>query len=468
MKKGTMKLLAFLTAILCLISSLAFGERDAWDCPECGRKGNTGNFCGTCAAPAPDDTAKDAAADAAEAAIDDVTEAVDAAKDAAAEVAATAAPREMKPNEYYANGKIKIEYLYNSEGLISRINYYNRYGIVTSYEIPEKWDQNGNVLQDTDYRPFDTGKYSRYQDFYTYDERGNQLSLFYTYADGSNGYTTLTQYDENDHVVSGTQKDPDGKIIGTSGQYQYENDKITGYTSYDANGQLKETVRSVYQDGVLIESTSYDPSGRIINKYTYDPIYGDNLTSEYESDGYKYEEITTYSEAYYETDWRSLSSGYRQVTRYTPEGREIKRENYRRETAKAEWTYESTTEYSTSSSGNVVEQTTYADGSKHYDEKDQNGNSILSKTINADGTFNYAYAYEYDSKGRILRTNRLKENGEIETYTLYEYNSAGLESKSICYHADGSFYYGSTSEYNGAGQKIRENSLEADGSVKSY
>ena len=35
------------------------GERDAWVCPGCGREGNTGNFCGTCAhpAPSPDPTA---------------------------------------------------------------------------------------------------------------------------------------------------------------------------------------------------------------------------------------------------------------------------------------------------------------------------------------------------------------------------------------------------------------------------
>ena len=31
----------------------SFGERGVWDCPQCGRKGNTGNFCGACAYPAP-------------------------------------------------------------------------------------------------------------------------------------------------------------------------------------------------------------------------------------------------------------------------------------------------------------------------------------------------------------------------------------------------------------------------------
>ena len=31
----------------------SMGEQATWDCPECGRKGNTGNYCGSCAHPAP-------------------------------------------------------------------------------------------------------------------------------------------------------------------------------------------------------------------------------------------------------------------------------------------------------------------------------------------------------------------------------------------------------------------------------
>ena len=35
------------------VVSCALGEQAPWDCPECGRKGNTGNYCGWCAHPAP-------------------------------------------------------------------------------------------------------------------------------------------------------------------------------------------------------------------------------------------------------------------------------------------------------------------------------------------------------------------------------------------------------------------------------
>ena len=46
-----------LTAALLLAGAVcpAGGERAPWDCPECGRTGNTGNFCGGCGCPAPEE-----------------------------------------------------------------------------------------------------------------------------------------------------------------------------------------------------------------------------------------------------------------------------------------------------------------------------------------------------------------------------------------------------------------------------
>ena len=48
------KIVVVLLALICLFTVMANGEREAWDCPECGRKGNTGKFCGNCAHPAPE------------------------------------------------------------------------------------------------------------------------------------------------------------------------------------------------------------------------------------------------------------------------------------------------------------------------------------------------------------------------------------------------------------------------------
>ena len=44
-----------LIIVLILSTCLAAGEGGAWDCPECGREGNTGKFCGGCGHPAPAD-----------------------------------------------------------------------------------------------------------------------------------------------------------------------------------------------------------------------------------------------------------------------------------------------------------------------------------------------------------------------------------------------------------------------------
>lgn len=41
------------TLMFSVLSGVSFAEQSSWDCPECGRTGNTGNFCGKCAHPAP-------------------------------------------------------------------------------------------------------------------------------------------------------------------------------------------------------------------------------------------------------------------------------------------------------------------------------------------------------------------------------------------------------------------------------
>ena len=44
--------LVFFLTVLASTCSVA-AEQENWDCPDCGRKENTGNYCGTCAHPAP-------------------------------------------------------------------------------------------------------------------------------------------------------------------------------------------------------------------------------------------------------------------------------------------------------------------------------------------------------------------------------------------------------------------------------
>ena len=54
MGQGKMRTVFILLTLLCLLTAHTVADHPAWDCPECGRKGNTGNFCGNCAHPAPE------------------------------------------------------------------------------------------------------------------------------------------------------------------------------------------------------------------------------------------------------------------------------------------------------------------------------------------------------------------------------------------------------------------------------
>ncbi len=53
MKKTTCRIIMAVTMVIVLIAGISLAEREPWDCPQCGRKGNTRNFCGGCGHPAP-------------------------------------------------------------------------------------------------------------------------------------------------------------------------------------------------------------------------------------------------------------------------------------------------------------------------------------------------------------------------------------------------------------------------------
>ena len=52
-RKNIIRYLALVCIMVMLLMPTALSEHTAWDCPECGRTGNTGNYCGGCAHPAP-------------------------------------------------------------------------------------------------------------------------------------------------------------------------------------------------------------------------------------------------------------------------------------------------------------------------------------------------------------------------------------------------------------------------------
>ena len=373
-------------------------------------------------------------------------------------------------NEYYSNGEIKVEYEFNSDGFVSRINYYNRYGCVTRYEIPEKWDSDGNILQDMEYYPGRSDAYSVYQNTYAYDKRGNVIRSSFVRKDGTAGSITESEYDDNDHVLWRMQKDSGGKVLSIHRNHQYDaDDHLIGYESFNENDEPDGSYRAVFENGVRTESTTTDAEGNITDRYTYDPVYGDELSWQYGSGGsYRYEEIYTYSDTYYETDWKSLFYGDRQVTRYNRDGTFVKTDGYVLDKASGEWVYDYTTEHDKNAAGNTVERTRYADGSVCERELDSNGRMILSTRTKEDGSFWYAYSYEYDAEGHEIRSNSFREDGSIDSYSLSEYDQNGYEKTHKTYEANGQYCYGFSYEYDSEGRTVRSSQISEDGTVKSY
>lgn len=52
-KDSVIQYVSIICIVFFLTTSIALGEHEVWDCPACGRTGNTGNYCGACAHPAP-------------------------------------------------------------------------------------------------------------------------------------------------------------------------------------------------------------------------------------------------------------------------------------------------------------------------------------------------------------------------------------------------------------------------------
>ncbi|MBQ6513421.1 MAG: sel1 repeat family protein [Clostridia bacterium] len=511
------------------IISGAWGEQASWDCPECGRTGNTRKFCGGCGHPAPSkeqDTEVSTAEDYLPAAIQGDKEAQyklgycyehgigveqdyikayrwykTANRNGYPAEEALKAIRglyyaEKYKNEYFANGELKKEYLFDEQtGNVARLNIYNRYGEISRFEIYDQWDQDGNILRETDYYPKNTGKYRAYIYLHTYDDVGNRIAYTETYMDGSadiswtatydikgNRLTSITYgpdgstessrvytYDENDHTKTIVTRSPDGKVISENCDYQYDGDHVTGYTVLNENGQVDYYYQAVWENNIRVRYTCTEPGGNVTESGAYDPIYGDMLSAQYpDDDGNRYEDYYSYGSDSFEEDFRSLSYNYRYVTKYNTKEERLQEDSFTLDSATQTWVYESTAQYSIGAEGQTQVERRYSDGRKSIEILNDDGMTILSKSYKEDGSFWYGYSYEYNEKGQSIRDNSLTEDGSIENYTVYEYDEKGNTSKWLTYKADGTFWYGYTYVYNEKGQRIRENSLAADGSIEGY
>jgi len=533
-------LVAILMIFLQTIVSAA--EYSQWDCPECGRTGNTRKYCGECGHPAPelenDNKVTSISNDTSANEQPVIKDYLLAASQGDAEAqhnlgycyeqgigveqdyikayrwyktansnGYSSDGKELKTikesylaqkykNQYYANGKLKTEYLFDATtGNVSRLNNYNRYGEISRYEIYDQWDPDGNILRKISYNTRSTGKYKETTYFYTYDNVGNCLTWTTTYKDGSVGENVIKTYDingncltsktftsdgsirssyvytydEDDHITSLISQSPDGKVISKKCDYQYEGDHCTGYTVLNANDQIERYYQAVWQNDILVKRTEVDTSGNEIENSTYDLTYGDVISAKYPDDnGNFYETYYTYGTDSFEEDWRSLSSGYRSVTTYNTKEERLQVDSYTRDSSSQGWVYESTSRYSINEENQTEVESRYADGSKYIKILDDNEMPIFSQSYNADGSFKYASSYEYNEKGQETRRNILDENVKIEYYYISEYDVNGRKSTELSYNGDGTYRYGYSYVYNEKGQEIQENRLAEDGSIESY
>ena len=399
-------------------------------------------------------------------------------------------------NQYYADGKLKAEYLFDAAtGNVSRLNRYNRYGEISNYEIYNQWDSDGNVLQEIDFYPRNSGKYRETTYLYSYDDVGNCITWSTTYKDGStgekgiktydingncltsksfdpDGSTTsnyVYTYDESDHISSRISLSPEGNKVTTDCDYHYSGDHCTAYTVLNANDQVERYYQAIWQDDILVKRTEVDTSGNEIESWTYDLFYGDVLSAKYSDDtGNRYEQHYIYGADSFEEDFRSLSYGNRTVTTYNTKEERLREESYTLDSSSQTWVYESTAKYSLNAKKQTEIERQYADKSKFIRILDDNGMTVLSKSYKADGSLWYAYSYEYNEKGQEIRQNSLDENGRMGNYTIFEYDAKGNRSKEMTYKADGTYYYGHSYVYNENGQIIRSDNLDENGETDEY
>lgn len=380
--------------------------------------------------------------------------------------------KKTKPQtEYYTkNGKAKKRVELNSAGNVQTVTYYDRYGNATRTEESEAWDADGNITREKDYYPWMKDTDVPYTYTYSYDQWGNTIASASYDGNGALVWKNIIEYDELDHRTKVISYDMEGKSTGTSIDFVYDkDDHIVSYTRMTADGQVDYYTVNTWLNGIEVESTDTDPSGQIVEQSVYDPDFGDLLYSDYrDDDGHRYYSRFDYRADSYEEDYRSYSNGYRTVSTYGADGKQIASVTYRAEPETDQWQEQSRTEYVVNDAGNRVETTIYKDGSKWISEEDSSGKRVKSLSYNEDGAFSFGNSYEYDAQGREIRRNSLTESGSVESYELMDYDQNGNKIKAITYQADGTFKYGYSYEYNGIGQQIRSNWLGENGEIKSY
>ena len=492
------KLISRIVLVLAIFTFIltASCEQTVWDCPECGKTGNAGNFCGKCAHPAPWTT----------------LDPNSASKQTLA-ISSNHAPKLI--TEFYPNGKIKKQYEYDSDDNLLQITQYDRYGNILNYEISKEWDKNGYVTK-SEFHPIIYSVYSRsggdYVSYKTenaiyicdnlYDEEGNCIYQSEHKENDPDPYPySLFQYDENNRENMETRYNKDGTIEYIKTAYQYdENDNLLGYMVKNATGKTNAVYEAVWENDIKIKSKSSSSSE--IATYIYDPNFGDTLSySSCDLNGdIRYSDQNRYSSDYYENEIcsypsRKESIPFMRVIRYSAIEKKIEFEkdySYDKEQDKwylgeyKEYTYPDfisgrTRVYATNYS-NEEEIKGYSERiydknakiivSKSYDlsgvlnsyrEYDNNENLFRWKIYENNGKLKSMYEYEYDSIGQQVKEKHYDQNEELSEYTEYQYDSDGNRIKREIYDKDDRLTRYSAYEYDNTGYNTHNIDYLADG-----
>ena len=396
--------------------------------------------------------------------------------------------------EYYPNGKLRREKEYDWSGKNTTITAYNRLGEKTSVRTNETFDENGNALTYTVQYPMREGRYAEAHYTAEYDAAGNRTSLLRVYADGVTAYYMTYEFDQQGNVIRDTEYDEPGgkKLNETTYEYNAEgkltesrtNDEINGYTTHTIqqyNGENADYETMYYYDGSFCYAslTRYDDDGRA---YAY--------TGFNENGEITYSELDEYNEDGQLIRSKSLNQKGIMTgeTLYNDKGNTERRNDYEY----ADGTYEGYSLYEYDGHGHHIKTTSFdAEGkltgwceygydgngdqirSTDYDENgrvtetteythNRKGRTVLQITANADGTV--VSRYEYDDYGVMVFSRRWRESGVLWYET--EYGTYGARVKLTDYNSDGSI--DDVTSYSGQQERRIRRDCYKDGKIEYY
>lgn len=223
----------------------------------------------------------------------------------------------------------------------------------------------------------------------------------------------------------------DSGITGPANENTVEKlgDNTEKLSHYDGKGRL-----------VFWHIITYDDSGRIIHKTSYD-------AAGVEQGSYDF----TYNENGDPLDsaWFFWDKGYLMKTEreYDEEGRLVMIHNYGDE------------------SRSVVGNMTY----NHYDENGRKDSDVYYSVWNNNGShgepeYNY---YTFNEIGKVSRMDIKNETGDLLGYRIFEYNEQGLRISDTSYKSNGDIEFRYVYKYDENGNKTEEERYDGSGNLVS-